>query len=321
MRYLFVLIPLTTIYNININFSEDNNINQHTNDVSNTEKTGKHIVNGLAKFFGLFYNFDISIRATRLQCFYPFYFGKDGSITLRFSFFRIFKNNRLLRNNFIFELNFLKTRDLGGRGLDFLVRKFGDNILLTNWNENNKSKMFASGSYFFSMLDKTAIFFSIGLEGSGLYNKIFKTNFVKSGFGIRFPLWCSGPFTLVKNLNLDYNNENYDKEKGCIKWKNLGSKKPLEGFLFNIIFYFKPFIYEFDNGFRIDITWETSINDYRYAFYKIKKNNNTEKNIQVYNIADKVKNVNCFRGFLIVLENIIILKTKCEIGINLSKFI
>ena len=306
----------------NYTYCADNiNNSSELRNVSKSKKIGSPVVNALSRFFGFFYNFDISIRVSRIKSIYPFFWDKDGSLTLRFSFVRLFKKNAVLRHNLIFELNFLRACDLGGRGFDFLVRKFGSNILLDSENDNESSKKFAHGSYFFSILNKTAIFFSIGFEGDGIYHKIFKTDFTKCGFGFRFPIWCGGPFTLVKDLELSYNKTDYVKESGCKKWKNLGSKKPLEGFVYNILFYFKPFIYEFDNGFRIDITWETCINDYRYVFYKVKKTKNVDRNVSVYNIYSKYNNSSCFRRFLIVLENLFVLKTRIEIGLNLSKFI
>ena len=317
---LFITFLLFTHSIKNINPIDSSNI-EYNNKLDYDElKSSNKVVRNISKFFDFFYSFDISTRVSRVSSIYPFFWELDGSTTLRISFFKIFKKSKYLKHNFVFEVNFLKAKDLGGRGFDFLERKLGSNIKLNNWDEENKSKNFANGSYFFSILKKTAIFFSLGIEGNGFYNKLFKTEVFRSGFGIRIPLWCGGPFTLVKNLNLDYTNlKTITKEYKCQKWKNLNEKKPISGFLGNITLYIKPFIYEFDNGFRIDITWETCVNDYRYATYKIKKSKNKDGNISIFNIAKRSTKVNCFKKFLIVIENIFILKTKLEIGFNLAK--
>ena len=319
LSFRFLLIKTLFVLKIINIYSEETDVNNYNKNLEYETTTSNKVVKKISRFFDVFYSFDISTRIFRLSSIYPFHCELDGSTTFRISFFQIFKNNKVLKHNFVFEFNFLKAKDLGGRGFDFIERKLGSNILLSKWDEDDKSKKICTGSYFFSLLNKIAIFFSIGLEGNGIYNKLFKTTITKSGFGIRIPIWCDGPFTLVKNLNLEANNtQPILKEKGCDKWKKLGEKKPVAGFLGNITFYFKPFIYEFDNGFRIDITWETCVNDFRYTFYKIKKSKDNN-GLPVYNIANKSKSVNCFRSFLIFLENIFVLRTKLEIGFNIAK--
>ena len=323
MLYLsFPLIKLLIIFGIINTYSSEKNIDTYNKNLEyETTASSNKVVKKISRFFDKFYSLDISTRVFRVSSIYPFHCELDGSTTIRISFFQIFKQSKVFKHNFVFELNFLKAKDLGGRGFDFLERKLGNNIILDNWNENNNSKKITNGSYFFSLLNKTAIFFSIGFEGNGIYNKLFNSKITKSGFGIRIPLWCDGLFGLVKNLNLDSTkNFKITKESGCNKWKKLCSKKPGWGFFGNITLYFKPFIYEFDNGFRIDLTWETCVNDYRYTFYKIKKSKN-ENNIAIYNIANKSKSVNCFRSFLIFIENLFILRTKLEVGFNIAKLI
>ena len=258
LSFRFLLIKTLFVLKIINIYSEETDVNNYNKNLEYETTTSNKVVKKISRFFDIFYSFDISTRILRLSSIYPFHCELDGSTTFRISFFQIFKNNKVLKHNFVFEFNFLKAKDLGGRGFDFIERKLGSNILLSKWDEDDKSKKICTGSYFFSLLNKMAIFFSIGLEGNGIYNKLFKTTITKSG------------------------------------------------------------IYEFDNGFRIDITWETCVNDFRYTFYKIKKSKD-DNGLPVYNIANKSKSVNCFRSFLIFLENIFILRTKLEIGFNIAK--
>jgi len=322
-----LLAKILILSSISYNYSiEEYNINkklirEDNENIKSSTYFCRGVTKHLEKFFSLFNNFDISTRVSRISNYHPFYWNMDGSTTLRISFFKILKNIDYLEHNFIFEINFSKVRDLGGRGFDFLERRLGKNIILENKNEDNKDKKFANGSYFFSLLNKTVVFFSVGLEGKGFYNILFNTNFLKSGFGLRFPIWCSGIFGLVNNLNCDENGYQNKKDKGCKKWTNLGQKKPLQGIFYNITLYIKPFIYEFDNGFRIDLTWESSINDYRYVFYEIKKGINTEANMNIYNIYNTKKDKNCFLRTIKFFKNMLFLKLKLEIGFNIKKLI
>ena len=302
--------------NININL-----VREEEEDIKSSTYFCRKVTRGFEKFFSLFNNFDISTRISRISNYHPFYWELDGSTTFRISFFKILKTIKPLEHNFIFEINFLKVRDLGGRGFDFLERRLGQNIILNNKDEDNKDKKFANGGYLFSLLNKTVVFFSVGLEGKGLYNFLFNTNFIKSGLGIRFPIWCSGIFGLVNNLECNENGIKNKKDKGCKKWTNLGQKKPLQGILYNIQFYIKPFIYEFDNGFRIDLTWENCINDYRYVFYEIKKGFNDGEKIAIYNIYNTKKDKNCFLRTIKFFKNTFFLKLKLEIGFNITKLI
>ena len=300
---------------ISRNYSKDNE-NTKTSTYFCTSLT-KNVI----KFFSYFNNFDISTRISRVSSLKPFYWELDGATTFRISFFKIFKHHRFLENNFIFEINFNKIRDLGGRGFDFLERRLGKNIILNDKDEKNDDKQFASGAYFFGLLNKNIMFFSVGVESNLIYKNIFNTNFIKSGFGLRFPIWSSGIFGLVNNLNVNKTGAQNDKDKGCKKWSNLSEKQPLQGILYNIIFYVKPLIYEFDNGFRIDITWENCINDYRYMFYEIHKSKNSKNNISVFNIYNTKKDRNCFFRTISYFKNIILLKFKLEIGFNITKLI
>ena len=299
----------------------ENLFREENENVKSSTYFCRSITRHLEKFFSLFNNFDISTRVSRISNYHPFYWELDGSTTFRISFLKIFKNKKILNHNLIFELNLSKVKDLGGRGYDFLERRLGKNIILENKDEDNKDKKFANGAYFFSLLNKTVLFFSVGLEGKGIYNTLFNTEFVKSGFGIRFPIWCSGIFGLVNNLECNADGYKNKKDKGCKKWTNLGQKKPLQGILYNITLYIKPFIYEFDNGFRIDLTWENSINDYRYVFYEIKKGHDNEENISYFNIYNTKKDKNCFLRTIKFFKNILFLKLKLEIGFNIAKLI
>lgn len=299
----------------------ENLFREENENVKSSTYFCRSITRHLEKFFSLFNNFDISTRVSRISNYHPFYWELDGSTTFRISFLKIFKNKKILNHNLIFELNLSKVKDLGGRGYDFLERRLGKNIILENKDEDNKDKKFANGAYFFSLLNKTVLFFSVGLEGKGIYNTLFNTDFVKSGFGIRFPIWCSGIFGLVNNLECNADGYKNKKDKGCKKWTNLGQKKPLQGILYNITLYIKPFIYEFDNGFRIDLTWENSINDYRYVFYEIKKGHNDEENISYFNIYNTKKDKNCFFRTIKFFKNTFFLKLKLEIGFNITKLI
>ena len=300
-----------------------NDKNDDTDDDENSRSTTyfcRQLTNNISKIFSYFNNIDISTRITRIASYNPFFWELDGSTTFRVSFFKLFKGNKLLEHNFIFELNFNKIRDLGGRGFDFLERRLGKNIILDDKDDDDENKRFANGSYFFGLLNKTIIMFSVGVEGRGFYNKLFGTRFIRSGFGVRFPIWSSGIFGLVNNLKID-KDKSEPKDKGCKKWSNLGDKSPLQGIFYNITLYAKPFIYEFDNGFRVDITWENSINDYRYMFYEIKKGKNIDKDVSIFNIYNSKKDRNCFFRTVSFFRNIVFLKLKLEIGFNLTKLI
>ena len=318
-----ILILSSIFYNYSLeeNIINKDLIREENENIKSSTYFCRKITRHFEKFFSLFNNFDISTRISRISNYHPFYWELDGSTTLRISFFKILKNIKPLEHNFIFEINFSKVKDLGGRGYDFLERRLGKNITLKDKNEENKNKKFANGSYFFSLLNKTVVFFSVGLEGKGFYNTLFNTDFIKSGIGLRFPIWCNGIFGLVNNLNCDENGNNNNKDKGCKKWTNLGQKQPLQGILYNITLYLKPFIYEFDNGFRIDLTWENNINDYRYVFYEIKKGKNTDANVNIFNIYNTKKDNNCFFNTLKFFKNIFFLKLKLEIGFNITKLI
>ena len=322
--FLAKILILSSIFNNYSIEQDDFNYNLTREDEENIKSSTyfcRKITRGFEKFFSLFNNFDISTRITRISNYSPFYIELDGSTTFRVSFFKILKTIKPLEHNMVFEINFFKVRDLGGRGLDFLERRLGNNIILNNKNEDNKNKKFANGAYFFSLLNKTVLFFSVGFEGKGLYNTLFNTNFIKSGFGIRFPIWCSGIFGLVNDLECNEEGNKYPKDKGCKKWTNLNKKHPLQGILYNIQLYVKPFIYEFDNGFRIDLTWENSINDFRYVFYEIKKGYNNEEKIAIYNIYNTKNDKNCCLRTLKFFKNIFFLKLKLEIGFNITKLI
>ena len=71
---------------------EQNNIDKEEN-VKSTTYFCRPLVDCIEKVFSCFNTFDISIRATRISNIYPFFWEKDGALTVRLSFFKIFKNN------------------------------------------------------------------------------------------------------------------------------------------------------------------------------------------------------------------------------------
>ena len=106
MFYLsFPLIKLLIIFGIINTYSSEKNIDTYNKNLEYETTTSNKVVKKISRFFDVFYSFDISTRIFRLSSIYPFHCELDGSTTFRISFFQIFKNNKVLKHNFVFEFN------------------------------------------------------------------------------------------------------------------------------------------------------------------------------------------------------------------------